>query len=124
MKKQSSKSPGARAAFTGTVAKHGVHVGKRGLKKSVLLSNVRGAGNAEAETLPCGIWVNLTNELERLDLQEGDIIQFDAKLRAYPKDYALYGCYEHGAYDSVDGAETEWELDRPTNVKIIGMGRT
>ena len=53
-----------RATFTAVVVKHGIKIDWYGIKKTLLLSDIKTADN---KTLASSLWINATKELEKLN---------------------------------------------------------
>ena len=57
-------------------------IGKKGYQKTVILKNIM---SLDGKIIHDHLCCNLTRSLERLDLQEGDVVRFDAIATAYSK---------------------------------------
>lgn len=76
---ENSKSTGS---FKGIVVGLRTTIGKRGHQKTVILKNIM---SLDGKIIHAHLCCNLTRSLERLDLQEGDVVRFDAIATAYSK---------------------------------------
>lgn len=97
-----------RLTFTATFARFGTKRGWKGKEEqTVLLLEVRdGAGAVVADHL----WCNLTKQFARLDLQAGDVVRFNARVKTYLKGYL-------GRREVWDKPPTwDYKLSHPTKV--------
>jgi hypothetical protein len=74
-----SKSTGS---FKGIVVGLRTTIAKTGGQKTVILKNIM---SLDGKIIHDHLCCNLTRSLERLDLQEGDVVRFDAIATAYSK---------------------------------------
>jgi hypothetical protein len=80
--KQDDVNWGTRGSFRGIVVGFDPTIGKSGDQKTVILKHITSLdGKIVHDHLCC----NLTRSLEKLDLQEGDVVRFDATATAYSK---------------------------------------
>lgn len=96
---------GERRTFVGTFKRFGMKSGYKGMLKTVLLTDVKLKN--DDDILTDHLWFNFTKGFEKLDLNENDIVQFDARVKAYLKGY--YKEYQY--YD--------YKLSHPTKLKKI-----
>lgn len=95
---------GVRARFRGTFQKFGQRTSHGYVKPMALLVDLTDArGNEMCDHL----WLNLTPTVERLDLQPGDRIEFDARVARYVKGYH-------------DDRRVDYKLNNPTNFVKLG----
>ena len=101
---------GLRARFVGVFVRYGVKNGWRGrTEQTVLLSDIRDA--ATDRPICDHLWFNLTLGFSRINLAEGDEVEFDARVRPYQKGY-------QGHRDEVfANVETDYKLSFPTQFK-------
>jgi putative ubiquitin-RnfH superfamily antitoxin RatB of RatAB toxin-antitoxin module len=110
MRKQLAKEVEVRATFTGVFVRFGTKNGWRGPEKTVLLNEIK---NAENKIVSDHLWFNMTKSFEKLNLQENDIVQFDARVKEYEKGYKGY------RIDVYKPIEVDYKLSHPTKIKII-----
>ena len=77
MRKKLAKYEGQRLRFTGTFEGFGTRDGWVGRVPTIVLRNVKLCGTRKV--LTDHLWFDLTKEFERAELEEGDIVMFDAK---------------------------------------------
>jgi hypothetical protein len=112
VRKELEKIDEVRSTFTGTFVRGGIKNGWKGrIDKTVLLKNIR---NLSGVLMCDHLWFNLTKQFCALSLVEGDVVQFDARVKEYEKGYKGYR-------DDVDDApiETDYKLSHPTKIKKI-----
>jgi len=73
-----------RGTFTGTFIRFGSKAGYRGPESTLLLGDVR---DTEDRAMTDHLWFNLTKGFDALDLQPGDRVRFDARVKMYLKGY-------------------------------------
>jgi hypothetical protein len=106
-----------RDTFLGTFVRFGVKGGWKGPVPTVLLKEVKNENN---ETLTDHLWFNLTKGFEKLNLQEGDTVKFNARVKPYFKGYLGY-------VDDVDDTddtyyeplELDYKLSNPRKVQRV-----
>ena len=101
-----------RAPFQGTFARFGTKRGWQGRQdQTVLLLNIRD----QTGTVVCDhLWLNLTKALGKLDLQPGDAVAFEARVKAYVKGY-------QGRREDVwKPVQIDYKLSHPTHVRLVG----
>ena len=77
---------------------------------TVLLVDVR---DSDGNLVTDHLWFNYTKGFESLgDLQEGDVIRFDARVRPYVKGYVNQRAY-------IDEREVDYKLAYPTKVARV-----
>ena len=111
-KKMKKISEDIRATYSGIFKRFGSKNGYKGPVETVLLLDVKDSdGNIIADHL----WFNKTKGFASLNLQEGDVVQFDARVKEYIKGY--FG------YDFITQLENpprkDYKLSHPTKLKII-----
>lgn len=111
MRKELSKINNVRNTFTGTFVRLGI---KRGWKGStlttVLLTDIK---DSEGNVVSDHLWFNYTKGFESINLQENDIIQFEARVTEYLKGYCGY---REDVYKPI---EWDYKLSYPTKIKKI-----
>jgi hypothetical protein len=112
MRESLQKAEGRRTVFFGTVARFGSKPGYKGRAPidTLLLRDVRDrSGSIYCDHL----WFILTTSFQRLDLDLGDRLMFDARVRPYRKGY-------RGRDDDEEfGVSLDYKLAHPTNVRVI-----
>ena len=94
---------GVRARFRGTFEKFGERTSHGYVKRMALLVDVT---DARGEEMCDHVWLNLTAQVERLDLKPGDRIEFDARAKPYLKGYIE--------------KTVDYRLSNPTNFVKLG----
>lgn len=102
---------GVRASFSATFVRYGSKPAYKGpAVKTLLFSNVKGTAGSEV----CDhIWFTTNKQFEKLDLQSGDVVLFDARSKPYVKGYKGY---RDDDWD-VKPIETDYKLSHPTNIR-------
>ena len=100
-----------RATFSGTFERYGTKNGWQGRQEqTILLTNICD----QSGTLVCEhLWFRVTKALAMLNLQPGDTVQFDARVKQYTKGY--FGRRE----EVYKPAEVDFKLSHPTKVKKV-----
>ena len=110
MRKDLRVISGERKGFSGTFVRFGLKSGWRGrTEKTVLLRDVCDAetGKVVADHL----WFNLTQGFASLNMAEGEVVEFKARVRPYEKGY--FGKRE----DVFIAPELDYKLGYPTQFK-------
>jgi hypothetical protein len=109
MRKELEKIDGVRTRFTGIVAQFGKKENYRGRPSpTVMLKSVRkGSGQFVTDHL----WFVIGKRFEAIQLEIGDKIQFDARVKEYTKGYKGYR-----DIDDEKPIETDYKLSHPTNI--------
>jgi len=114
MRKQLGKKEGKREAFSGTFVRLGTKKGWQGsVEGTVLLREIKDENKV---VVADHLWFNLTKEFDCLDLKEGEIVSFNARVKEYTKGY--FGWDEEKAMESP--IATDYKLSYPTKIKKIG----
>ncbi len=93
-----------RARFRGRFERFGHRTSSGYVKRMALLVEVTDSRGREM----CDhVWLNLTKQVEALDLKPGDRIEFDARVRPYVKGY-------------YDDRRRDYRLSNPTNFVKLG----
>ena len=114
MRKKLAKREGERATFHGAFERFGIKSGWKGHEeKTVLLKDVC---DASGVIVSDHLWFNFTKAFALLNLQPGDGVQFDARVKNYVKGY-------FGRRDDVFDrpAEVDYKLSHPT--KVVKVAR-
>ena len=103
-----------RHTFTGEFERFGEKPAYKGPIpiKTVLLVNVK---DEKGNVVTDHIWFTCTKGFEACNLQERDIVQFDARVGTYMKGYAGYRDIEF--YKPL---ELDYKLTYPTKISVIG----
>ena len=115
MRKELGRLNGERKTFVGTFERFGTKSGWRGDEPTVLLTSIR---NGTGQPICDHLWFALTKGFESLDLQPGDVVQFDARVKEYVKGY--FGWRE----DVFKPAEVDYKLSHPTKARKLMVGTT
>lgn len=101
-----------RHTFSGVFVREGLKSAYRGLPlPTVLLKDVKLKDSDKIIT--DHLWFNKTKGFEALNLKEGDIVQFDARIDSYTKGYQGY------REDVCSYTEIDYKLSYPTKIKLI-----
>jgi len=102
---------GERAPFQGTFERFGTKIGWQGRTlKTVLLKNIC---DETGKPICDHLWFNLTRAFAALNLQPGDVVQFDARVQEYVKGYV------GRRWDVWKPIEVDYKLSHPTRVKKV-----
>jgi hypothetical protein len=108
MRQELKKIDEQRALFRGAFSKYGLKSGYRGYStETILLVNIRDDnGNLICDHL----WFNMTKGFEQLGmLKEGDIVQFEARVKKYRKGYV-------NRRAGIDQSMFDYKLSHPTKI--------
>lgn len=97
-----------RDTFTGEFVRTGWKSGYKGDLPTLLLINVR--RKSDNKIMTDHLWFNLTKRFEQVGLNEGDKVQFDARVKKYEKGYRGY---REDVYKEV---ENDYKLSHPTKI--------
>lgn len=109
MRKELKKIEEERKSFIGTFKRFGMKNGFKGPQKTVLLVDIK---DTEKKEVADHLWFNYTKGFEKLgELNEGDVIRFDARVKKYEKGYKGYR-------DDVFNApiRTDYKLSHPSKI--------
>jgi hypothetical protein len=111
MRKGLKKIEDARLTFKGIFKRYGLKNNWNGFpEKTILLVDVK---DSHGVIVTDHIWFSLTKGFQSLgELKEGDLIQFDARVKRYLKGYV-----NHREY--IDVRELDYKLNNPTKIKMI-----
>lgn len=111
MRKELTRYIEIRGTFTGTFIRKGMKNGYKGPLETILLGNIR---NENGDILTDHLWFNMTKGFKSLGkLEEGDIIQFNARCKGYEKGYKGY---RDDVYKPI---EKDFKLSHPTKIKKL-----
>jgi len=111
MRKELKKIEEQRELFRGIFSKYGLKTNYRGPSTdTVLLVEIRDGNGA----FICDhLWFNLTKGFEKLGtLRQGDIIQFEARVKKYKKGYV-------NRRAGIDDSKVDYKLSHPTKIGKI-----
>ncbi len=101
---------GERATFCGTFERFGSKRGWMGDEPTLLLKDIR---TPDGTPICDHLWFNRTQQFAALDLAPGDVVQFDARVKAYEKGY------KERRDDVYVPIETDYKLSHPTKVQKV-----
>ena len=107
---------GSRRVFQGTFKRFGIKSGYKGPLKTVLLVDV--IDYVTKEVMTDHLWFTCGKRFDILDLQEGDVVQFSARVTEYLKGYQGG---EEGSYEDVYGQELDYRLSYPTKSQKVNV---
>ncbi|MBN9385342.1 MAG: hypothetical protein J0H74_31585 [Chitinophagaceae bacterium] len=114
MRQELKKIDEQRELFRGGFKKYGLKSGYKGHSmETVLLVDIRdGNGNLICDHL----WFNMTKGFEQLGaLREGDMIQFEARVKKYRKGYVNQRA-------GIDQSKFDYKLSHPTRIERYRPG--
>lgn len=111
MREDLKKINGLRMQFIGRFVRFGQKNGYKGPLPTLLLQDVKMVGAPDIKT--DHLWFNVTKRFAALDLKEGDMVLFDARVTEYLKGYQGYK--EDAQYDKP--VQVDFKLSHPTNVR-------
>ena len=101
-----------RHTFNGVFVREGLRSAYRGFPLStVLLKDIKLKDSDKIIT--DHLWFNKTKGFKALNLKEGNIVQFDARVDSYVKGYKGY------REDVCSHTEKDYKLSYPTKIKLI-----
>jgi hypothetical protein len=101
---------GQRRRFEGTFERFGIKSGYKGPLRTLVLLKV--VDVLTREEVCDHLWFTVGKQLDRLDLKEGDIIRFDARVTRYLKGYV---------HRDEDNREVDYRLSFPN--KFVKMNQ-
>lgn len=114
MREKLQRINGKRKTFSGIFERFGTKTNFKGFpERTILLKDIKCATNEEISADHA--WFNFTKEFSRLDLQEGDKIQFDARVKEYEKGYKGYD--EDRQLERP--IEKDYKLSHPTRIGLV-----
>lgn len=106
-----------RHRFIGTVGKFGWKAGWNYPEETIMLKDIKLFSSDEI--LTDHLWFNLGKQFASLNLKEGDVISFDARVGKYRKGY--YGnidyFFEKNGYFP-PSPTIDYKLERPTKIRL------
>jgi hypothetical protein len=105
------KLEGERRTFKGFFVRYGTKNNWHGFPVKTLL--FKDITDRTGTILTDHIWFNMTKGFEKLgELNEGDLVQFDARIRDYVKGYVNYR-------KMIDERCIDYRLSHPTKIKLM-----
>jgi hypothetical protein len=101
-----------RATFHGTFVRCGTKNGWQGRQEQTIL--LKDICDQTGQRVCDHLWFNRTKAFALLNLQPGDTVAFDARVKAYEKGY--FG----RRWDVDKPAEIDYKLSHPTRVRKVG----
>ena len=116
MRKELKKLNELRKTFTGTFERYGNKTNWHGFpERTILLINIK---DSNQKVVTEHIWFKMTKGFEQLgELKEGEIIQFDARVKEYLKGYRGYK--EEVQFEKP--IELDYKLNFPTKIKKVNI---
>jgi hypothetical protein len=99
----------ARSRFTGVFVRYGHKAAYKGPPITTLL--FREVKNQLGEVVTDHIWFTMTKGFEQCDLEEGDVVSFDARVKEYWKGYRGH---REDVYSTVT---KDYKLSHPNNIR-------
>lgn len=116
MRKKLKTIEGERIRFRATVEKFGKKTNFKGFPEdTILFKNVIRVDNGEEAT--DHIWFTVRKTIESLNLNPGDVVEFDARVGDYVKGYVNF-------WQGIDERTLDYKLNRPTKFKILKRADT
>jgi len=110
MRKKLQQIEDERDTFIGVFDRFGEKNGYKGTLRTVLLKDIK---NKYGEIITNHLWFNLTKGFDKLNMKQGDIIQFDARVKEYVKGYKGY------RDDVYKPLEIDYRLSHPTKLSKV-----
>lgn len=105
VREELKKREGSRGSFTGVFARFGTHNEGYGTIQTVVFMTIR---DANGQLVSDHNWFRYTDGFRKIGLSRGDVLQFDARVKEYRKNY-------EGGPEAVD-----YKLSNPTKIKKVG----
>lgn len=112
MREKLAEREGMRGAYHGVFVRFGVKSGWRGRTDHTLL--LKDIIDSNGQPICDHLWFNLTKAFAALNLQTGDVVYFDARVRDYVKGYRGY---RDDVWDVP--VELDYKLSFPTRVSKV-----
>lgn len=111
MRQKLKEIDGERKTFTAIFVKMGSKKGYKGkTEMTLMLKNVK---DSDGNIITDHLWFNYTKGFEKLgELYQGDLIQFDARVKEYNKGYI-------NKKASIDQSKKDYRLSHPNNISKI-----
>lgn len=102
---------GNRQTFYGEFVRLGTKRGYKGTEETVLLRSIY---DSFGKFITDHLWFNFTKGFEKLNLKEGDKVQFDARVKSYTKGYK--GKFARILNPDKAGEKKDFKLSHPTRI--------
>jgi len=119
MREKLARMDGVRRRFQGVFVRCGTKSGYKGVLTTILLKDVTLVGSGQIVT--DHIWFTMGKRFERLDLQEGDVVRFDARVSEYLKGYR--GRRRYDDWNESKPLEYDYRLSYPTKLVKVSAGK-
>lgn len=114
MRENLQRLHGLRKEFTGVFERFGTKAGFKGRQiETIILTNIKCTSNERITA--DHLWFNSTKEFSKLDLQTGDLVIFNARVKKYIKGYQGYK--EYIQYECP--VEEDYKLSHPSKVRLL-----
>jgi hypothetical protein len=111
MRKQLAEKEGQRRKFRAVFTRLGKKTNYTGFsEETILLSNVEDV--LSGDKLTDHIWFGFTKGFQIRGLREGDILEFEARVKMYEKGYVNKAM-------AIDNRKRDFKLSNPTKIKLI-----
>lgn len=111
MRKKLANKEGERKKFTAVFIRLGKKAGYTGYSvETILLSNVTDVETGELVT--DHLWFTFTKGFQIFGLAEGDILEFEARVKPYRKGYVNKSL-------AIDKEKFDYKLSNPTKIKCV-----
>jgi hypothetical protein len=111
MRQQLKTINGQRQTFTGVVERLGYKNDFGHTKLTLLLKDVK---DSEGNIVTDHLWFNLTKGFNKLGLQSGNAVRFDARVKEYSKGYMGF---REDVFDKP--IQKDYKLSHPTKIKKL-----
>lgn len=111
MRRELASQEGQRKKFTATFTRLGKKTNYQGYsEETILLNNVTDAETGKVVT--GHLWFSYTKGFQDARIAEGDIIEFEARVKEYQKGYVnrQYG---------INNRKQDYKLSHPTRIKVV-----
>jgi len=117
VRKKLKRKEEQRETFTGVFVRMGTKPGWYKPEKTILLKNVK---DDTGQVVTDHLWFNYTKRFQAIgDMFEGDVIQFDARVKKYYKGY--FGRREEVRLDNPPSID--YKLSYPTRIEMVKRAR-
>lgn len=111
MRAELAKLYGKRRRFHGIFVRFGKKAAYKGRPlTTILLKDITDVASKEIVT--GHLWFTVGKRFDALDLEEGDVVRFDARVTSYEKGYM-----GHREFDDIVVPETDYRLSFPSKVE-------
>ena len=102
---------GRRRKFRGVFVRYGQKSGYKGTLTTILLKDIQDM--IERKVVTDHLWFTMGKRFQSLNLQNGDIVEFDARVTRY------YKGYQGRREDELHPIELDYRLSFPTKLKKV-----